>query len=56
MPIEVQEIPIVDEVIWNAWLKKRNLRELRTAARMKISAGALLSLAILAYVIFLLKR
>jgi len=38
---------VLDEKVWNAWLQKSKLRELRTAFRMKISAAVVLGLVAL---------
>lgn len=38
---------VLDEKIWEAWVQKSKLRELRTAYRMKITAAVVLGLAAL---------
>lgn len=44
-----EELPVVDEKIWNAWILKSNLRELRRAQRMKICFGIALSLLVIGF-------
>jgi hypothetical protein len=43
-----ESLAVLDEKIWNAWLEKSRLRELRTAYRMKVFAAVILGLAALA--------
>lgn len=38
---------VLDEKLWDAWLQKSKLRELRTAYRMKVFAAAVLGFAAL---------
>lgn len=44
----VNEPPRLDEAVWNAWVQKTKLRELRTARKMKISGAVILSIAAIA--------
>ncbi len=52
MPVIVQETPVLNEQIWNAWIQKANLRERATAQKMKVCAGVALGLAAIAYSVF----
>jgi len=56
MSIANQETPEVDENRWNAWLQQGKEAERRTTKRMKIVAGALLSLAAISTVLFTLTK
>jgi hypothetical protein len=38
------EVPELNEEIWNAWVAKSKVREQRTARRMRASAGIALSI------------
>lgn len=38
------EVPVVNEEIWNAWVAKSKLREQRTARRMRLCGSIALSL------------
>lgn len=56
MSIGNQQAPEVDEDRWNAWLRNGKDAERRTANRMKIAAGVLLSLAAICSGVYLLTR
>ena len=56
MALENQEVAVVDEKIWNAWLQKTKMRERQTTRRMKIAASAALSLVAVACGIFLMTK
>jgi hypothetical protein len=49
-----EDPPVVDEAVWQAWLKKRNLSEAATLRRAKIFGGIALVLLVLGDVYYVL--
>jgi hypothetical protein len=52
----VENPPVVDEAIWQAWLAKRKLSEAKTMRRMKIFGGIALLLLALGDVYYVVGR
>lgn len=45
MTVVIQEVPVIDEVLWNAWLLRHKVREEKNARLAKVFGGIVVALA-----------